>query len=66
MKCITCNRYNFRAFPDYDNIYEALSSIYDVVKNNTWLCTMIIQEIFDPKFTGIMKKKWINYFYRNC
>lgn len=56
MKCITCNRYNFRAFPDYDNIYEALSSIYDVVKNNTWLCTIIIQEIFDPKFTGIMKK----------
>ena len=55
MRCITCNRYSFRAFPKYENLYEAVNAIYKQVKESSWICTMIIQEIFDPKFTGIIK-----------
>lgn len=56
ISCITCNRYNFRAFPKYENIDSALRCIYNEIKDSTWICTMIIQEIFDPKFTGIIKQ----------
>lgn len=55
MRSITCNRYSFRMFPKFENIDEALNSIYKQVKSCSWICTMIIQEIFDPKFTGIIK-----------
>lgn len=57
LKCITCNRYTFRSFPSFDNIYSALCSIYNQVKEFSWICTMIIQEIFDPKYTGIVKQR---------
>lgn len=55
MRSITCNRYRFRMFPKFENLHEALHSIYKQVKSCSWICTMIIQEIFDPKFTGIIK-----------
>lgn len=55
MRSITCNRYCFRMFPKFENLQEALNAIYKQVKACSWICTMIIQEIFDPKFTGIIK-----------
>ena len=55
MRSITCNRYSFKTFPEFENLHEALSAIYKQVKAYSWICTMIIQEIFDPKFTGIIK-----------
>ena len=56
IKCITCNRYNFRAFPKFEDIHTALCNIYAQVREFSWVCTMIIQEIFDPKYTGIIKQ----------
>ena len=53
---ITCNRYNFRSCSKYENLTDAVRSIYNQIAPNYWICTMIIQEIFDPEYTGIIKR----------
>lgn len=53
---ITCNRYNFRTCSKYETIITALKDIYKQIAKHYWICTMIIQEIFDPEFTGIIKR----------
>lgn len=53
---ITCNRYNFRSCSKFENLTDAVRSIYNQLAPNYWACTMIIQEIFDPEYTGIIKR----------
>lgn len=55
-ECISCNRYGIRSFPEHDNLYDSAKDFYDAVCKNSWRCIMIIQEIYDPEFTGIIKK----------
>lgn len=56
LKYITCNRYGIRAIPKHDNLYDTAKEFYKMVYNSTWICTMIIQEIYDPLYTGILKQ----------
>lgn len=60
-KCISCNRYGIRALPKHDNVLETLKEFYKKVCENSWICTMIIQEIFDPLYTGILKRNGDNF-----
>ena len=53
---IKCQRYGIRSLPDYDNLMECLKRFYRLARNETWVCTFIIQEIYDPLYTGIVKK----------
>lgn len=55
-KCITCNRYGIRAYPEHGDVLETLKALYKKVKDSSWICTMIIQEIFDPIYTGILRR----------
>lgn len=61
-KCLTCNRYGVRAEPDFSNLAETVKNFYERLKNEYLSFTMIIQEIFDPEYTGIIKKSGDNYY----
>ena len=52
----TCQRYVVRSYQDYSNLVGILQSIHTKCCEASWLCVTIIQEIFEPVFTGIAKK----------
>ncbi|MDO5531998.1 PEP/pyruvate-binding domain-containing protein [Sutterella sp.] len=52
---VTCNRYGVRSFPKHDSLWQAARAFYESLRNESWVCGLIIQEIFDPKYTGIIK-----------
>ncbi len=56
-----CHRYGIRLLPDYDNLITCLQNYYNLIKNESWICSIIIQEIYDPIYTGIIKKSEDNY-----
>lgn len=60
--CLTCNRYGVRAEPDFNSLGETVKNFYEKLKNEYMSFTMIIQEIFDPEYTGIIKKSGENYY----
>lgn len=58
---IACNRYGIRTFPEHGNVFATLKALYEKVKDSSWICTMIIQEIFDPLYTGIVRRNGDNF-----
>jgi manganese-dependent inorganic pyrophosphatase len=52
----TCQRYNVRSYQDYSSLSNMLQSIQSKCCEASWFCVTIIQEIFEPLFTGIAKK----------
>lgn len=52
----TCQRYDVRSYQDYSNLAEILESVQTKCYEESWYCVTIIQEIFEPLFTGIAKK----------
>ncbi|MBK6965067.1 MAG: hypothetical protein IPH20_14295 [Bacteroidales bacterium] len=52
----TCQRYEVRTYQDKQSLKDTLQTIYYKCNEVSWLCIVIIQEIFDPVFTGIAKK----------
>lgn len=60
--CLTCNRYGVRAEPDFYTLSETVKNFYERLKNEYMSFTMIIQEIFDPEYTGIIRKSGDNYY----
>jgi len=60
-KSISCHRYVVRAMSDYENLESCIENFIGIVKRNFWVCSIIIQEIFDPLYTGILTKKQDNY-----
>lgn len=56
-----CHRYGIRSLPDYENLFTCLDTYYRMVKAETWICSIIIQEIYDPLYTGIIKKSDSKY-----
>ena len=60
-KVTQCHRYGIRSLPDYENLYTCLESYYKRVRTESWICSIIIQEIYDPLYTGIIKKSDSNY-----
>ncbi|MCC8138344.1 MAG: PEP/pyruvate-binding domain-containing protein [Clostridiales bacterium] len=51
-----CCRYGIRTFPDYENIEECLRKIGKNAKEQYWVNCFMIQEVYDPIYTGIIRK----------
>jgi phosphohistidine swiveling domain-containing protein len=53
---LDCCRYGIRSFPKYENILDCLNSYSKIVSEEYWISTTIIQEVFDPLYTGLIKQ----------
>lgn len=53
---ISCYRYGVRSFPEYDDLHNCVLEYEKIVTKYYWTSAIIIQEIYNPMFTGIMKK----------
>lgn len=52
-----CNRYGVRLSPgSYKELLSCIKEMYLKLKDIVWSFTLIIQEVFDPYMTGIIKK----------
>lgn len=51
-----CCRYGIRSFPKYDSINSCLENYSELLSNEYWISTTIIQEIFDPLYTGVIRR----------
>ena len=60
-KFIKCHRYGVRAMSDYENLESCIDQFIMLIEKNYWACSVIIQEIFDPIYTGIIKKIQNNF-----
>ena len=52
---IDCCRYGIRSFPEYDNLRACLNGYFELLNDEYWVSTTIIQEIFDPVYTGVIQ-----------
>lgn len=50
-----CCRYGIRTFPEYDSLSACLNSYFNLLSDEYWVSTTIIQEIFDPLYTGVIQ-----------
>ena len=53
---IGCCRYGIRSYPDYENLDACLEGFSKKLNDDYWISTTIIQEIFDPLYTGVMQR----------
>lgn len=51
-----CQRYGIRKYLDYDSLNKAVNLVQSSCDEDYWTCISIIQEIFVPKYTGIIKR----------
>lgn len=51
-----CCRYGIKSFPEYDNLEACLDGYFELLKNEYWVSATIIQEIFDPIYTGVIQR----------
>ncbi|MBX7047312.1 MAG: hypothetical protein K1X86_15890 [Ignavibacteria bacterium] len=51
-----CQRYGFRTYENYKNLINILKLMQSKCFRTNWNCVIILQEIFQPEFTGIVKK----------
>lgn len=51
-----CCRYGIRTFPEYENLTNCLAGYSELLDSEYWVSTTIIQEIFDPLYTGVIQK----------
>ena len=52
----TCQRYKIRQFVDFTDLEAVIHSVGDKCFEVSWNCVAIIQEIFEPEYTGIAKQ----------
>lgn len=52
----TCQRYEIRTFRKNEQLHETVKGISTVCNKASWKCISIIQEIYNPHYTGIVKK----------
>ena len=50
-----CCRYGIRSFPEYDNLRACLNGYFELLVDEYWVSATIIQEIFDPVYTGVIQ-----------
>ena len=53
---VGCCRYGVRSLPDYANLENCLIAFSEKVFKESWLCAIIVQEVYDFLFTGIIQK----------
>lgn len=51
-----CCRYGIRSFPEYEGLTDCLAGYSEKLDNEYWISTTIIQEIFDPLYTGVIQR----------
>ncbi len=51
-----CCRYGIRSFPEYEDLGACLEGFSEKLKNEYWISTTIVQEIFDPEYTGVIQR----------
>ena len=51
-----CHRYGIRSFPQYENLNSCLNNYCSLLYDEYWVSTTILQEIFDPLYTGVIQK----------
>ena len=51
-----CCRYGIRSFPEYDNLGECLNGYFELLNDQYWVSATIVQEIFDPLYTGVIQR----------
>lgn len=51
-----CERYSIRAYPTYKSIRECVEKLIQTCGLEYWLTILIIQEILDPEYSGILKR----------
>lgn len=51
-----CCRYGIRAFPEHDNLSTCLNNFSDLCSDEYWISATIVQEIFDPLYTGVIQR----------
>lgn len=52
-----CCRYGIRSFPKYKNIMECVHSFLQLAKDEYWVSAVILQEIYNPMYTGVIRKE---------
>lgn len=50
-----------KTYPKYQDINEGIADFVSMAKKDFWISSIIIQEIYSPKFTGVIKKEVDNY-----
>jgi phosphohistidine swiveling domain-containing protein len=53
---IACHRYCIRSYPEHSTLSECIVAISSLCFEHHWLAIIIVQEIFAPRFTGVIKK----------
>ena len=56
-----CCRYGIRSYPPYADITKCLETYEQMVLEDYWVGATIIQEIFAPRYTGIIQKNGSNF-----
>lgn len=51
-----CQRYCVRSYPRYESLSDDIKDIADVCCQSHWSAAVLVQEIDDPAFTGIVKQ----------
>lgn len=51
-----CCRYGIRSFPEYENLSSCISGYSEKIDHDYWVSATIIQEIFDPVYTGVVQR----------
>lgn len=51
-----CCRYGIRSFPEYEGLTECLAGYSEKLDSEYWISATIIQEIFDPLYTGVIQR----------
>lgn len=51
-----CCRYGVRTFPRYENAIECLKEFSNLCYEDYWISAVILQELFDPLYTGVIKQ----------
>ena len=50
-----CYRYGIRSYPKYQGLDECINSFHEMA-NDYWVSSVIVQEVFDAIYTGIIQK----------
>lgn len=51
-----CYRYGVRSYPEYQDMQECIDTFHKKVADEYWVSAVIIQEIFDAAYTGIIQR----------
>lgn len=51
-----CCRCNVCSYPEYKNTQECLRAFHEKTTENYWISAVIIQEIFDAAYTGVVQR----------